>query len=142
MRKLLKFFAVAILLIMSICIVGCASEEKENVEGSSSATQSQFTMSDINKEITQYTWEDFESLSGDEQIKFQSSFETEEDFEAWMNDAKAEDYNLPWENGGKQPAQYTWEEFEALSGAQQIQFQNSFDSIDDFDDWLKSVKTE
>ena len=43
----------------------------------------------------------------------------------------------PWdEKGAKQPSEYTWEEFEALSAAQQMAFQNSFESIDDFDKWL------
>ena len=58
---------------------------------------------------------------------------------------------LPWEKGGKQPAQYTYEEFEALSPVLQEAFVESFESADDFREWEKnsgyvdpdaSVKTE
>ena len=45
----------------------------------------------------------------------------------------------PWENGGKQPEDYTWEEFEALSDEQQMAFQNSFEDNKDFENWYYKV---
>ena len=44
--------------------------------------------------------------------------------------------SIPWEEGGKPPIEYTWEEFEALSGPLQIIFQDSFETENGFDDWL------
>lgn len=46
---------------------------------------------------------------------------------------------IPWENGGKQPIEYTWEEFEKLSGEQQEIFVESFDSAEEFEKWEKNA---
>ena len=103
------------------------------------------------KQPYDYTWEEFEALEGGQQIAFQQSFDSFEDFEAWMqkqgNPGAGETepteeetaLELPWENGGKHPSEYTWEEFEALDGGQQIAFQQIFGSIEAFDEWLQRV---
>ena len=39
--------------------------------------------------------------------------------EKWMEEAQRAEMNLPWENGGKEPSEYTWEEFEGLTPEQQ-----------------------
>ncbi len=89
------------------------------------------------KQPSEYTWEEFEALEGGQQMAFQNSFESFDKFDEWMRNAQSSIENNPWdEEGAKQPSEYTWEEFEALSPAQQIAFQNSFESIDDFDKWL------
>ncbi len=49
---------------------------------------------------------------------------------------------LPWENGGKAPSEYTWEEFLALSGEEQMAFQNAFGSSEDFEAWMNRVMPE
>ena len=142
MKKIMKNIMITFLLSILLCTLGCAKDNIKNQEDSSSFIKSTLTMKDIGKEITDYTWVEFESLSGEEQIRFQNSFSSQEAFETWMNDAKTEKYNLPWENGGKQPEEYTWKEFEALSGAQQIQFQKTFESIEKFDEWLQKTNPE
>ena len=71
-------------------------------------------------------------------MAFQNSFESFEEFEVWMKKVNGDtseteeniELELPWENGGKQPSEYTWEEFEALEGGQQIAFQDSFGSFE------------
>lgn len=89
------------------------------------------------KQPSDYTWEEFEALSGEQQIEFQKSFGKEEKFEEWMDEAQMIKVVCPWdEKGAKQPKDYTWEEFEALSAEQQIVFQQSFRNIKDFDKWL------
>lgn len=91
------------------------------------------------KQPSEYTWKEFEALSGPQQIAFQNHFESIEDFDAWMQKAEYIDKNgvNPWEEpSAKQPSEYTWEEFEALNGPQQIQFQYSFNSFEDFEVWL------
>ncbi len=48
----------------------------------------------------------------------------------------------PWNNGGKQPDEYTYEEFLALEPGEQIAFQKSFANMTEFDKWLqKSQQT-
>ena len=46
--------------------------------------------------------------------------------------------DLPWDNGGKQPLEYTWEEFEALSMERQIAFQFAM-GFEEFEAWLNRV---
>ena len=76
-------------------------------------------------------------------MAFQKYFDSIEDFEEWLEKAMSEDPNsdtyIPWEHGGKTPNKYTYEEFEALSAAQQMAFQKYFDSIEEFSEWLESV---
>lgn len=96
------------------------------------------------KQPVEYTWAEFEALSGELQMAFQQSFESYDAFEAWMQDAQhqaaMDQLELPWENGGKQPSEYTWAEFEALSGELQMAFQNSFESDNDFDVWMQEAQ--
>ena len=94
------------------------------------------------KKPSEYTWAEFEALSSELQMKFQNSFASIEEFDEWLQKAQDIEADKPWENGGKQPAEYTWEEFEALTPALQMAFQNSFASIDDFDAWLVANKPE
>ncbi len=91
------------------------------------------------KQPSEYTWEEFEALSAAQQMMFQNSFESFEEFDEWMWKAQVNTEKNPWDRkGAKQPSEYTWEEFEALSAAQQMAFQNSFESVEDFDKWLKA----
>ena len=100
-------------------------------------------MSDYNKVVTEFTWEEFNELKPSEQIKFQDSFDSDMAFEAWMEKAQGiEEDNVPWEEGGKQPNEYTWQEFNDLSKANQIKFQESFKNIDEFDKWLQKAQKD
>lgn len=90
----------------------------------------------------QYTLEEFEALNSIEKIAFSEWFKSEDEFFAWQD--KVEQQNkapLPWEaDGAKMPDQYTYDEFSALTGEQQMHFQYWFKSIDDFDKWLTSAQ--
>ncbi len=90
------------------------------------------------KALSDYTWEEFEAMTAAEQMSFQNSFESLEDFDRWMQDARSEASNLPWDNGGKRPEDYTWAEFEALAPDQQIIFQSSFAEENGFELWLEA----
>lgn len=94
------------------------------------------------KQPKDYTYEEFEKLSPGLQIAFQNSFASLEEFDEWLQREKYTERSLPWENGGKQPSEYTYEEFVALSPAHQIAFQNSFGSIEAFDQWLTANTTQ
>ena len=42
----------------------------------------------------------------------------------------------------KAPQEYTYTEFEGMSPEQQIEFQNSFASMEAFDEWLQKAKRD
>lgn len=114
-----------------------------NVQGNSSVTTLPWETG--GKLPNEYTFEEFSSLSGSQQIAFQKWFNGSLEFETWLSDAQnssVDNAELPWENGGKQPQEYTWAEFEALSGPQQIAFQNYFENFEDFEDWMNSALSE
>ena len=91
------------------------------------------------KAPSEYTWEEFQALSAEEQIVFQNSFSDPDGFEMWLEEVQDTELNLPWDNGGKQPEDYTWEEFESLSPELQIAFQDSFEGLEAFDAWMERV---
>ncbi len=84
-----------------------------------------------------YTWEEYQALTAEQAEFFQDSFGTTDAFVKWMN--KAIESSLPWKKAGaKQPKDYTWEEFEALTPIQQEYFQEEF-SGDGFFNWYKKA---
>jgi hypothetical protein len=98
------------------------------------------------KQPEDYTWEEFLALSPELQMPFQDAFGSSNAFEAWMNRAhptnpETEQNGYPWEQpGAKQPVNYTWEEFLALSPELQIAFQGAFGSEESFEDWLNRTQ--
>lgn len=94
------------------------------------------------KQPSSYTYAEFEALTPAQQIAFQNSFGSMEKFDQWLQKVQYEEPDLPWKNGGKQPKDYTYAEFEALTPAQQMAFQNSFGSIEAFDQWLTANTTQ
>lgn len=99
----------------------------------------------ITKEKTM-TWDAFVKLSPEEQDAFFLKFDTPADFAEWMENAKGKettasgDLNLPWENGGKTPQEYLWDEFQSLSPLQQEMFFESFATQDAFEEWMERVR--
>ena len=91
------------------------------------------------KQPSQYTYKEYEELTEEQQIAFQESFSSSDEFTKWLNFATGSQVLLPWENGGKQPNQYTYAEYEALNEDQQIAFQESFATFDGFTEWLMRV---
>ena len=90
------------------------------------------------KQPEDYTWAEFEALTGAQQIAFQNHL-GEEAFEEWLNRVQNQTEKNPWEvPGAKQPADYTWDEFEALTGPQQIAFQKYLGE-EGFEVWMNRV---
>lgn len=95
------------------------------------------------KQPENYTWEEFTALSAELQHAFQYACGSAEAFDAWLNrvqPTEPEQIDCPWEQpGAKQPKDYTWDEFLALSTGQQHAFQYAFGSTEAFDAWLNRV---
>ena len=97
----------------------------------------------------EYTWEEFQALTPEEQEAFFESFESPEAFEAWLKEMQpapeteeTQSEKYPWEQDGKYPSEYTWEEFLALSPDEQEAFFLSFSNPERFEAWMNRVKPE
>lgn len=123
----------------SFTSMGAFEEWLFDVQNPEKEEQSNLPWVNGGKQPRDYTWEEFEALTASQQMAFQNSFESMAAFDDWMQKAQEPASDLPWENGGKQPQDYTWDEFEALTAAQQMTFQNSFGSLEAFDAWLQRV---
>ena len=87
----------------------------------------------------QYSWEEYQALSGEEQEAFYQWFGSVSAFEAWLSEVKPEETTRPlpeWNKPGKTPDQYTWEEYQALSGEEQEAFFRWFGSVEAFEEWM------
>lgn len=86
-----------------------------------------------------YTYEEYMQLSSEKQLEYQESFDDIESFKKWLYNETNSEEDLPWQNGEKKPQDYTYEEYLALNEAQQLAFQESFNSFKDFDRWLRKA---
>lgn len=86
------------------------------------------------------SWEAFEAMTPEEQEAFYNSFASPEEYLAWMEAVSPADVDLPWKNGGKQPEEYTWEEFDTLTLDQKTAFQEAFASEADFLSWVEGKR--
>ncbi len=122
------------------------NEQKQEQE---SGTSGAYPWENGGKQPSEYTWEEFNVLGETEQEAFFEWFETPEAFETWMNSVKdvnneesGDTGEYPWDKGGKQPSEYTWEEFNALGEIEQEAFFEWFDSPEAFETWMSNVKNE
>lgn len=93
----------------------------------------------------EYTWEDYHQLTLKQQNAFIEWFDDETDFEAWMQQAQAENLAaaaMPWEKGAKKPDSYTWAEYEALTVAQKNAFSEWFQDAFLFEAWMENAQRE
>lgn len=90
----------------------------------------------------EYTWEEYQALSAEEQDAFFNWFESEAEFEAWMNEKKpseSEPEEPSWETSEKEPKDYTWEEYQSLTPQEQDAFYLWFGSKEAFETWMNQV---
>lgn len=94
---------------------------------------------DFDRDVNAYSWEEFESMSKEQQEIFINRFEDDDSFNAWLErESKNDISKLPWqENDGKSPEEYTWEDFNALTESQQMAFVDYWDSKSSFEIWLE-----
>lgn len=149
MRGVTKIISTILIILLTFFIVSCGNRENrsDNLETNTEiqtnvqeSTSGEVLIEEvmINKEI--FTWEEFEALLPAEQMEFQNSFTSTEAFDEWLKKVKKDNMKIPWENGGKHPQDYTWEEFEKLTPENQMKFQYSFGSIEEFDKWLRKAQ--
>lgn len=128
----------AVLAVCIVCAMLCACSGTPEA----SMAPSQETEPSVQEFHTDCTWEAFEAMSAQEQMEFQNSFPSIEAFDAWLQSVQPAQAPMPWDDGGKQPDEYTMEEFDALTAEQQMAFQNSFEDPDGFDEWLERAESE
>ena len=91
------------------------------------------------KDPEDYTWEEYQAMSAKEQDEFFQYFDSVDAFEAWLEAIKSEE-TLTWDRPGKQPDEYTWEEYQELSPEEQDAFFLWFTSVRSFETWMETVK--
>lgn len=96
------------------------------------------------KQPDTYTWEEYQGLSQEDQDAFFHWFASKEEFEAWKEAAKpVENIEvIKWDDSQKQPGEYTWEEYQVLNANEQEAFYQWFESLEDFEKWMKAVKPD
>lgn len=97
------------------------------------------------KKPNEYSWEEYEELTGEDQEKFYQWFDSAAAFEAWLKSVKPVESEVDlgsWNKSGKNPDEYTWEEYDALSKEDQERFYQWFTSKAAFETWMNSVMPE
>ena len=95
------------------------------------------------KQPSEYTWEEYQVLTPEEQEAFYQWFESENAFMSWLETAKPEESTLPdWNKPGKLPSEYTWEEYQALGAEDRDAFSLWFASETAFEDWMNQAKPD
>ena len=92
------------------------------------------------KQPADYTWEEFEALTPEQEILFQNSFESLADFDIWLQSAQSQQNAPTVDLGDKSIWDFTWTEFENMSVEEQMAFQYTFESPEDFDRWLQEAQ--
>lgn len=101
------------------------------------------TWNDQQKQPDEYSWQEYQALTLEEQDAFFLWFDSTDDFEAWMNGVKPTEIapdDLSWDIPGKKPKDYTWEEYQALTPEEQDAFYLWFDSMQAFEAWMELAK--
>ena len=63
-----------------------------------------------------------------------------EELEIIEETEEVEDVTYPWDNGGKLPKDYTWEEYNKLDNELQMPFYHWFGSVEAFDEWMLNAQ--
>lgn len=116
-----------------------SAEDFEDWKTSVQPTEAEpdFVWDDPGKAPDQYTWAQYQALKPEEQEAFYQWFESVTAFESWMESAKAAENQTPvWDQTGKPPKEYTWEEYQALSAEEQDAFYHWFGSEAEFEAWM------
>ncbi len=122
--------------------------EESYEEWMASVKPAESTSSDIDWEKTgklpnEYSWEEYAALEPKEKDSFFEWFGSVESFEVWMQKVKPEEspsVDINWDESGKAPIAYTWDEYETLSPEEKDSFFGWFDSEESFEKWMESVK--
>lgn len=91
----------------------------------------------------EYTWKEYQLLEAEEKDAFYNWFNSKDDFGEWKNSvisAEKEKEIQEWNKMGKEPNEYTWQEYQLLNSEEQEIFYHWFGSIDAFEDWMNDVK--
>ena len=100
------------------------------------------------KQPSDYTWEEYEALSSDQKTEFFEWFPTSKEFDDWLMENQeepdlGENQGMPWDEPyALQPDEYSYDQYEALTGEQQVAFIDWFPTTKEFDDWLMANEPE
>lgn len=104
-----------------------------------------FTINLKGKKPEDFTWEDYQKLTTEEQMVFPDYFESMDVHNAWYESVKPKEteievFTINLE--GKTPEDFTWEDYQKLTTAEQMVFPDYFDSFDVYQRWYERVCPE
>lgn len=88
------------------------------------------------------TLEDYDAMDPEEKEAFANGFASVEEFKQWYQEAELAAQGMTIDLEGRNPNEFTWEEFAALTPEQQAMFPNYFDSPEEFDKWYAQAQEE
>lgn len=132
----------ALSIILCLLVLFASSCGKEEEQTSSEIFISEIHEEDNEKKPENITWEEFVAFSDEKKEAFFEGFDNAEEFNEWLDEAQSKDIikDVPWENGGKKPWEYSWEEYVSLPNNQKDSFFDSFESAEEFNRWLEKAQ--
>lgn len=119
------------------------NEQSENITPSDDSHElvSNYPWENGGKQPEEYLYSEYLALSTEQQSAFANTFESADAFTAWQRSAidRDDSLHLPWQSGEKQPEDYTWEDFLALSDAEKDIFYLAFPTTDAYHQWEDRV---
>ena len=132
-----NLYVLLIVLSLLLCAVICFLVQLERAVAKGNVHTGEM---DQNSET--YSWEEYQSLSLEEQDDYFKKFDSVESFEAWMESVKPAEATEPvvkWDKPGKDPDEYTWTEYQTLTPQEQDAFFLWFGSVEAFEEWMDAV---
>ena len=104
------------------------------------------TVIDEIKNPESYTWEQYQALTPEEKMMFPDYFENMDEYNVWYESVAPtgdEGANIPKVDlAGKNPEDFTWEDYQKLSIEEKMIFPDYFDSFEAYQKWYDSVCEE
>ncbi len=94
-----------------------------------------------------FTWEEYQALTSEEQAMFPDCFYSLDEYKRWYESVQEDISNYEEISinddflNGRNPEDFTWEEYEALTTEEQAMFPDYFDSYDEYLQWMETAKS-
>ena len=97
------------------------------------------------KNAEEFTWEEYQALTPEEQMLFPDYFESMDAYHVWYERVKPQETEArvpEIELGDKKPEDYTWEDYQQLSIEEKMFFPDYFESYEAYQEWYDRVCPE
>lgn len=118
------------------------NEDKEEFE-SDEAEDSSVSIDLNGKNPKDYTWEEYQKLAPEEKAVFPDCFKDMNAYNEWYEKNKeetvGEDFSVSIDLNGRNPEDYTWEQYQALTQDEKAIFPDYFENMEAYKTWYERV---